>query len=84
LNTTIIEVFTTIKGKKKFQYPSSIKMTPYTYTVKKFYMFHRDNEHDIEQCFALKKEIEQLIAKGYIQQFVKRDTFSKQDSEESN
>jgi len=47
-------------------------------------MFHWDNEHDIEQCFALKKEIEQLIAKGYIQQFVKRVTFSEHDSEESN
>jgi len=59
-------------------------MILYIYTFKTFYMFHWDNEHDIEQCFALKKEIEQLIAKGYIQQFVKRVTFSEHDSEESN
>jgi hypothetical protein len=30
-------------------------------------LFHKDKEHDIEECFDLNKEIEILIAKGYIQ-----------------
>lgn len=33
----------------------------------KFYLFHHDNEHDTEDCYALKKEIKILIFNGYLQ-----------------
>jgi hypothetical protein len=47
-------------------------------------MFSWDKGHEIKQCYTLKNEIERLIAKGYVQQFVRRDTRADLDGEESN
>jgi len=49
-----------------------------TYTSKKYYLFHRDKGHDIEECYILKKEIKRLIVKGYLLQFVKRGFLSRE------
>jgi hypothetical protein len=43
----------------------------HTCTSKKFCFFHKDKGHDTKDCFMLKKEIERLIAKGYLKQLVK-------------
>jgi hypothetical protein len=51
-----------------------MKATHYTHTSNKYGMFYRDEEYDTEQWYTLKKKIKHLIAKGYIQQFMKRDT----------
>jgi hypothetical protein len=37
-----------------------------------FYLFYKDKRHDLEDYFTLDKEIERLIAKGYLKQFVER------------
>jgi hypothetical protein len=39
----------------------------------KFCLFHHDHEHDIEKCHALVKELERLISKRYLQEFIKED-----------
>jgi hypothetical protein len=61
-----------------------MKVTPYTCTFNKYYVFHQGRRHDTEQCYALNKEIERLITKHYIQKIVKRDTHIESGREESS
>ena len=37
----------------------------------KYYRYHRDIGHTTEECIALKDEIEKLIQKGYLQNYVR-------------
>lgn len=66
LNVNLTEVFAAIKGKDFVQYPPFIIMSPYTRNSKNILFIHKDKRRDIEDCFMLKKEIERLVAKGYI------------------
>lgn len=38
----------------------------------KYCEFHRENSHDIEACWNLRKEIEFLIQEGRLNEFVQR------------
>ncbi|XP_008795595.2 uncharacterized protein LOC103711289 [Phoenix dactylifera] len=38
---------------------------------RKYYRFHRDHDHDTEDCFQLRDEIEVLIRRGVLNRFVK-------------
>lgn len=48
LNINIIEVYTAIKGKEFVQYPTPMKVTPYTCTSNKYCMFHWDKRYDMK------------------------------------
>lgn len=39
---------------------------------KKYYRFHHDRRHDIEECIQLKDEIKDLIHYGYLKKYVHR------------
>ena len=39
----------------------------------KYCRFHRDHGHDIDECFDLKQQIENLIRQGKLRHFVGRD-----------
>ena len=45
-------------------------------------MLHEDKGHDIEDYYVLNIEVERLIAKGYLRQFLKKDSYFKQGREE--
>jgi hypothetical protein len=75
LNATLTKVFTSIKGKDSVRYPHALKMPPHPHSSKIFYLFHKNKGHDIEDCFMLKKEIERLIFKSYLKQFVKEHVY---------
>jgi hypothetical protein len=45
-------------------------------------LFHKEKRHDIEDYFMLRNEIERLIFKGYLKQFVKGNAHVNQDKEE--
>jgi hypothetical protein len=47
-------------------------------------LFHKNKRHDIEDCFILKKEIEKLIANGYLKKFIKGHAHIEYDREELN
>lgn len=67
MNSTLTEVITTIKKKKDLdQYLPLMVSAPHTHTSKKFCLFHKDKKHDMEDHLTLNKEIERLIAKGYL------------------
>ena len=40
---------------------------------KKYYRFHKDHGHYSDECHDLKEQIEELIQRGKLQKFVKRD-----------
>ncbi|GAV82657.1 hypothetical protein CFOL_v3_26108, partial [Cephalotus follicularis] len=39
----------------------------------KYYRYHRDHDHDTEECRQLKNQIEDLIRKGHLRKYVDRD-----------
>ena len=39
----------------------------------KYCRFHRDHGHDIDECFDLKQQIENLIRQGKLRNFLERD-----------
>ena len=55
------QILIEIEGEKYLQYPPSIKAPSRSHDKKKYYRFHRDHDHDTEQCIQLKNEIEVLI-----------------------
>lgn len=66
LNMTRAEVPTIIQGKDYEQNPTPIKRDIGKQNQKKYYLFHKDKDHDTKKCFALKKEIKRLITKSYL------------------
>ena len=47
-----------------------MKSDPATRDHTKYYEFHRDYEHNMNDCIQLKKEIEYLIWRGYLRRFI--------------
>ena len=43
----------------------------------KYCLFHEDYVHTIEQCQKLKDEIEYLIRKGHLKEYIHRDQFER-------
>lgn len=82
LNTTFIEALIVIHGKEFICYLSPIKSPPNTHISKKYCMLHEDKRYDIEDYYVLNNKMERLIAKGYIRQFLKKDSYLKQSREE--
>jgi hypothetical protein len=54
-----------------------MKSLPNTRTSNKNCLFHKDKGHNTKECYALKNKIERLIIKGYLHQFLKKDSHSK-------
>ncbi|XP_052209204.1 uncharacterized protein LOC127812719 [Diospyros lotus] len=52
--------------------PPPLKSPPNTRSKKKYCRFHHDHGHDTEDCIQLKEEIQELINRGYLQDFVGR------------
>ena len=48
--------------------------SPNARSKKKYCHFHRDYGHYTDKCKDLKEQIEELIKKGKLQKFVKKDT----------
>ena len=40
---------------------------------KKYCRFHKDNDHYTDECHDLKEQIEELIQRGKLQKFIKKD-----------
>jgi hypothetical protein len=59
--------------KNYMQYPPLMKSGSITKNLKKLYLFHHDYINDNDKWHDLKKEIERLIAKKYLQQFMKKE-----------
>ena len=55
LNTTQIKASVIIKGRKLMQYSPPMMSDVNIQSYNKFDLFHRDNRHDTNDCYTLKR-----------------------------
>ena len=62
-----------IKDDPSLKWPEKMKGDPNKRNKNKYCRFHRDHEHDTDECYDLKQQIENLIKQGKLRHFVGRD-----------
>jgi len=62
VNTNYTDIYTTLRGQNLLQYPPPLKPNPNLKFSKKYCQFYRERGHDTEDCNALRKEVERLLA----------------------
>ena len=55
------------------KWPEKMKEDPNKRNKNKYCRFHRDHGYDINKCYDLKQQIENLIRQGKLRHFVGRD-----------
>ncbi|KAL0448502.1 UNVERIFIED_CONTAM: hypothetical protein Slati_1406600 [Sesamum latifolium] len=66
------EILSVAKQQGLVRWPFPLKDNPKRMTSDKYCHFHRDRGHSTEECYHLKNEIEKLIRRGYLREFVDR------------
>ena len=62
-----------IKDDISLKWPKKMKGDPNKHNKNKYCRFHRDHGHDMDVCYDLKQQIENLIRQGKLRNFVGRD-----------
>ncbi|KAK3007251.1 hypothetical protein RJ639_016151 [Escallonia herrerae] len=60
-----------IKGQDILKWPKPMRMPTDRRDAQVYCQFHKDHGHTTEECKVLRREIENLIARGHLKQFVK-------------
>ena len=71
------QILTEIKDEPSLKWLRPLHSSPSLRDERKYYRFHKDHGHYIEDCRDLKKQIEELIRNGKLQQYVKGGDSSK-------
>ena len=71
------QILTEIRDEPSLKWPRPLHSSPSLCDKRKYCCFHKDHGHYIEDCRDLKEQIEELIRKGKLQQYVKRGDSSK-------
>ena len=71
------QILTEIKDEPSLKWLRPLHSSPSLRNKRKYYRFHKDHGHYIEDCRDLKKQIEELIRNGKLQQYVKGGDSSK-------
>ncbi|RRT31257.1 hypothetical protein B296_00049414 [Ensete ventricosum] len=71
LNSTRTEVFLQIRDKGLLRTLNPIRMKVGGRDKRRYYRFHRDYGHDIEECNDLRNQIEDLICQGHLHRFIR-------------
>ncbi|KAL0430946.1 UNVERIFIED_CONTAM: hypothetical protein Sradi_0720600 [Sesamum radiatum] len=66
------EILSVAKQQGLVRWPFPLKDNPKRMASDKYCHFHRDRGHSTEECFHLKNEIEKLIRREYLREFVDR------------
>ncbi|KAL0345503.1 UNVERIFIED_CONTAM: hypothetical protein Sradi_4381600 [Sesamum radiatum] len=69
LTVPITQALMTVEGKCLLAQPRSWKDSPQCPKSDKFYRFHNDYGHTMEECRHLTNKIERLIQNGYLQEY---------------
>ncbi|KAI3443762.1 hypothetical protein Pfo_000427 [Paulownia fortunei] len=72
LNVRLSEVLMVAEQHGLIQPPRPLRESSRRAKSNKYCRFHRDRGHTTEECFHLKQEIERLIRKGYLTEFVEK------------
>ncbi|XP_030923124.1 uncharacterized protein LOC115950011 [Quercus lobata] len=70
LNTPLEQVLMQIKDDPSLKWPEKMKGDPNKRNRNKYYRFHRDHGHDMDECYNLKQQIENLIRQGKLRNFL--------------
>ncbi|XP_050289587.1 uncharacterized protein LOC126727707 [Quercus robur] len=71
------QILTEIRVEPSLKWPRPLHSSLSMRDKRKYYRFHKDHGHYTEDCRDLKEQIEELIRKGKLQQYVKRGDFGK-------
>ncbi|RRT32573.1 hypothetical protein B296_00057079 [Ensete ventricosum] len=71
LNSTRTEIFFQIREKGLLKAPSPMKSHPERRDKRRYCRFHREYDHDIEECRDLQYQIEDLIRRGHLRRYVR-------------
>ncbi|XP_074378249.1 uncharacterized protein LOC141719776 [Apium graveolens] len=84
LNAPISKILHEIKGKPGFVRPSKMKVPNHKKNPDKYCDYHRDNGHNTDECYHLKKLIERMIKDGELNQLVRdlRDRLGPMENQE--
>ncbi|XP_077245999.1 uncharacterized protein LOC143885828 [Tasmannia lanceolata] len=70
LNTSRRHILAAISDEEFVRWPARMISKGNKRDQSKYCWFHRDHGHDTDECWQLKKEIEQLIGRGYLKKYV--------------
>ncbi|XP_022864595.1 uncharacterized protein LOC111384541 [Olea europaea var. sylvestris] len=79
LNTSKTNILMEVRDMKELKWPSRMKSPLDTRDRSKYCEFHRDHGHTIEDCHALQREIEALIKKGFLKNYIGHDKRPRND-----
>jgi len=80
----IDKILVQIKDEHYLKWPRPLHLSPNVGDKKKYYQFHKDHGHYIEDCRDLKEQIEDLIRKGKLQKYVKKGESSRFRDDDKN
>ena len=72
----IDKILIQIKDEHYLKWPRPLHSSPHIYDKNKYCRFHKDHGHYMEDCWDLKEQIEELIQKGKLQKYVKKEEYS--------
>ena len=67
------EILMQIKDELGLKWPKPLSTSSRKQDPKKYYHFHKDHGHYTDECCDLKEQIKELIQRGKLQKFIKRD-----------
>ncbi|XP_023878646.1 uncharacterized protein LOC111991099 [Quercus suber] len=80
----IDKILMQIKDEAGLKWPKPLSTSSRKRDPKKYCRFYKDHGHYTDECRDLKEQIEELIQRGKLQKFVKRDHQSRPTTEDKN
>lgn len=71
-NASQAEVLMVVQDKEYVQWPKLMKTDPKKKDPDKYCQFHKIHRHDTNNCYQLLYEIERLIKRGHLKNFVRK------------
>ena len=66
-----------IKDDHYLKWPRPLHSSPNVHDKNKYCRFHKDHGHNTEDCRDLKEQVEELIRKGKLQKYMKKNEYNK-------
>ena len=71
------KILTQIKADHYLKWPRPLHSSPNVRDKHQYCRFHKDHGHNTEDCRDLKEQVEELIQKGKLQKYMKKNEYNK-------